>query len=210
MLKNCFQSSVNAQFLSFDSYLTGMEMETYVSLLRGINVGGQRKINMKNLHASYMKIGLTNIMSYLQSGNVLFSCDTEKTDVSAEIITQQIFTDFGFQVPVILINMVDYGRIIRQNPFQKDSDPAFLHVTFLANGPKPFDPEILSAAKKGDEALFIAQDAVYLYCPDGYGNTGLNNNFLENKLKRTATTRNWRTCLEILKLAGTSFNFNNS
>lgn len=184
-------------------HLAFKEMETYISILRGVNVGGQAQIKMEALKKSYEKIQFGNVTTYIQSGNVIF--DTAEGDVRTieNKISSQIEADFGIQVPVIVLTSESLKIIIEENPFTKDpgKDIAFLHVTFLAEIPKEYEKTSIEEKKQGDEEIRFSEKAIYLYCPHGYGRTKLNNNFLERKLKVGATTRNWKTTLELLRLA---------
>lgn len=179
------------------------KMETYISILRGVNVGGQAQIKMEALKKSYEKLQLSNVRTYIQSGNVIFDAAEGDTHAIESKISSQIEADFGVKVPVIVLTSELLKRIIEENPFTKDpgKDIAFLHVTFPAEMPKQYDRESIEDKKQGDEEIRFSEKAIYLYCPHGYGRTKLNNNFLEKKLKVGATTRNWKTTLELLRLA---------
>lgn len=178
-------------------------MTTYISILRGINVSGQKLIKMDVLRKSYESLGFQNVITYLQSGNVIFTGKEVDTNKLAQIISGQIEKDFGFQVPVIVLSVDKLQQIIDQNPFAKESDkdPTFLHVTFLSSIPDKYDLDTIEEKKFIGEDISVINNAVYLYCPYGYGRTKLNNNFLETKLKVTATTRNWKTTCELLRIA---------
>lgn len=178
-------------------------MTTYISILRGINVSGQKIIKMDALKRMYEKLNFENVQTYVQSGNVIFSVKETDTKVIEKIILSQIEKEFGFDVPVIVLSAKTLETIIENNPFTKDNskEPQFLHVTFLADNPAEFNKEKIVEKKQAGEEIAFTQNAVYLYCPNGYGNTKLNNNFLENKLKVKATTRNWKTTNELLRLA---------
>lgn len=178
-------------------------MTTYISILRGVNVSGQRLIKMDALKKMYEKLNFENVHTYVQSGNVIFSAKNKDTKELEKTITSKIVTEFGFDVPVIVITVKTLETIIKNNPFTKDSqkDNAFLHTSFLAKIPTGFDKESIIEKKHKDEEMAFTPHAIYLYCPNGYGKTKLNNNFLENKLKVKATTRNWNTTNELLKLA---------
>lgn len=95
----------------------------------------------------------------------------------------------------IVLDTATLEEIIRNNPLTKDlsKEILFLHVTFLAEVPILFDTTGILGKKQGNEEIEFSDNAIYLYCPDGYGRTKLNNNFLESKLKVKATTRNWKT-----------------
>lgn len=178
-------------------------MTTYISLLRGINVSGQKLIKMQALEKTFQKLECEKVKTYLQSGNVVFTSNASSTKVLEKQIEQEIKTDFGFDVPVMVLTETKLREIISNNPFihQPDKDIAYMHITFLASIPENFDIKSLESKKLEGEEIFISENIVYLYCPNGYGKTKLTNNFLENKLKLTATTRNWKTTKELLKLA---------
>ncbi len=178
-------------------------MTTYISILRGINVSGKKLVKMDALSKMYESIGFKNIKTYVQSGNVVFASEENDLKKLEKIISSQIETEFGFNVPVIVFDTKTLETIIENNPFSKDSskESVFMHVTFLAESPKEFDKEVITSKKQPDEEIAFAQNAVYLYCPNGYARTKLNNNYIESKLKVNATTRNWKTTNELLKLA---------
>jgi len=178
-------------------------MKTYICLLRGINVSGKNIIKMDALKQMFESLGATNVKTYIQSGNVVFQYKDEKPVALETLITSRILADFGFDVPVQVLSSEKLKRIVENNPFLKDSskDEAFLHLTFLSEPPQKIDQEILFSKKTGNEEIVITDAVAYLYCPHGYGGTKLNNNFLENKLKVQATTRNWKTTLKLLEMA---------
>ena len=176
---------------------------TYISLLRGINVSGHNKLKMDALKKMYEKFGFKKVKTYLQSGNIIFQntdCNHNKLD---QLISMQIKKDFELQVPVTVLTVDQMERIIKNNPFLKDltKDISFLHVTFLASQPEDYDNESITSRIAKGEDIVITDSAVYLYCPDGYGKTKLTNSFIESRLKVSATTRNWKSANEILRIA---------
>ncbi|MFN8414730.1 MAG: DUF1697 domain-containing protein [Cytophagaceae bacterium] len=179
-------------------------MATYISILRGINVSGKNIIKMETLRNMYESLGFKNCVTYIQSGNVVFESKKTTPEKLVSAISSAIEKEFGFEVPVLVLTVETLQEIINQNPFVKDKkkDVKFFHVTFLAelSGVKEYD-SILDKGQAGEE-IAITSKAVYLYCPKGYGNTKWTNTFLESKLKVKATTRNWKTTLELLKMAG--------
>ncbi|MCC6447212.1 MAG: DUF1697 domain-containing protein [Chitinophagaceae bacterium] len=177
-------------------------MTTYISILRGINVSGQKLIKMDALKKMYEKLNFENIQTYIQSSNVIFSTNNTNTKELEKIISSKIETTFGYDVPVIVISVNTLKTIIENNPFAKDSqkDKTYLHITFLAEIPIEFNKESIIEKKCPDEEIVFTSNAIYLYCPNGYGKTKLNNQFLEKKLKVKATTRNWKKSTELLKL----------
>lgn len=176
---------------------------TFISILRGINVSGQRVIKISALKKMYENIGFENVQTYLQSGNVIFRSKEKETKVIEEILTSEIKKVFDFVVPVIVLETDTLQTIIQNNPFMHDKqkDDSFFHVTFLAETTVKIDEENIVSKKQNGEEIEFSSNAVYLYCPNGYGRTRLNNNFLESYLNVKATTRNWKTANELLKLA---------
>lgn len=178
-------------------------MKTYISILRAINVSGQKVIKMDALKRMYESLHFENVRTYIQSGNVLFSSAEADPKELESIISAKIQAEFGFEVPVLVLSIETLEKIVQDNPFAEGNgkDIAFLHVTFLADSPVDYDLESILQKKQRDEEIAITSKAVYMYCPHGYGKTKLHNSFLESKLKIPATTRNWKTTKEILKLA---------
>ncbi len=108
-------------------------METYISLLRGINVSGQKKILMADLKALYETLKFKGVVTYIQSGNVIFKTDKKESNQNlAKKIEQSIFKKYNFNVPLIVRSTSEIENIISNNPFLKDSniDIDKLHVTF--------------------------------------------------------------------------------
>jgi uncharacterized protein (DUF1697 family) len=178
-------------------------MTTYISILRGINVSGQKLIKMDALRKSYENMGFCNVTTYVQSGNVIFTGNDSEISELEQKISQQIEKDFGFEVPVIVLTIDKLKQVIDNNPFLKDlnKDQSSLHVTFLSSKPNRYDHSTIDDKKQNGEEIIFSDKAVYLYCPNGYGKTKLSNNFLETKIKVGATTRNWKTTNELLKIA---------
>lgn len=159
---------------------------------------------MPALKALYESIGFTNVITYIQSGNVLFNA---KGNPTTETIINKIETaiskQFGFAVPVLIRTTKELESIQKNNPYltQKDVDITKLHVTFLAKKPDTIALEKLATINYAPDTFILEGKELFLYCPSGYGNTKLNNNFFENKLKMTATTRNWKTVGALAALA---------
>ena len=174
-------------------------MATYISILRGINVSGQKKIKMEALKALYESLGLKNIIVYIQSGNVIF--ESKETDIKKLTIKieKRIKTSFGFDVVVFIKSKNDLQKIFSKNPFTK-KDPKSIYITFLSDIPENIPTEEINRVKdKSEEFVFLGKE-IFLFCPNGYGRTKLSNNFFEGKLKLSATTRNWNTINKLLRL----------
>lgn len=178
-------------------------METYISILRGINVSGQKKIKMADLKALYEELKFKDVITYIQSGNVIFKVDKKIscTELSGKI-EKKIYENYQFDVPVIIRTIAEMKKVLSGNPFQKQKGIDFerLYVTFLADEPKKVELEKVEKLDFTPEKFNIIGKEVYLYCPNGYGRTKLNNNFFENKLKVVATTRNWNTVNKLVEM----------
>ncbi len=178
-------------------------MKTYISILRGINVSGQRMIKMDALQKMYTDLNFKNIQTYIQSGNVIFQYSKLVGEDLAIKISNQIQKYFGFEVPVIILETEELKEIIHNNPFINNitKNPLNWHITFLSSKPEQIDIKIINQKKADGEEFILTEKAVYLYCPNGYGKCKLTNTFLENKLKVGATTRNWKTVNELFNIA---------
>lgn len=178
-------------------------MTTYISIIRGINVSGQKTIKMDALKTMYESLAFANVQTYIQSGNVLFQYnDVPRADLQQKI-AEEIKNIFGFDVPVLVMDIEKLKEIIVNNPFivEEVKDIAYQHVTFLYSKPDTKYIESIRQNLAQDEAFALTDTSVYLYCPNGYGRTKLTNTFFEKKLNVIATTRNWKTTIELLNIA---------
>ncbi len=178
-------------------------MNTFISMLRGINVSGQKQIRMAELRSLYESLGLANVRSYVQSGNVVFESTELEAAQLARLIEAQIEQTFGYSIAVFIRDRHDFERIIAGNPFthQRNEDPAKLHVTFLSNSPDETKLSGLVSPNEAADEFFSGAKEIFLFCPNGYGLTKWSNNFFEKKLKMPATTRNWKTVKALYQMA---------
>ena len=171
-------------------------MHTFLSLLRGINVGGHHLIRMPALKALYESMGFVDVATYIQSGNVVFGTTEEDASSIEVVIEKNLVKTFGFPVAVLVRTPSQLGRVIKAGPYagREGIDTARLAVTFLKSRPSAALVRNLStiAAQTTDEYL-VAGREIYLHCPGGFGKTLLTNTFFEKHLKVAATARNWRT-----------------
>ena len=170
-------------------------MHTFVSLLRGINVGGHKKIRMDELRGIYTAAGFSRVESHLQSGNVVFAADEPDRARLAARLEAAIAEAYGYAVSVVLRDGADLQRVIAGNPFltTRHEDPTKLYVTFLAQPPSATDLAALTVPDSGADEFRIVGQEVFLFCPNGAGRTKLTNNLFERKLHTVATSRNWNT-----------------
>jgi uncharacterized protein (DUF1697 family) len=171
------------------------QMYTFVSLLRGINVGGQKRIRMAELVDLYRSMGFENVLTYLQSGNVVSAAANDDPPALSKAIEARIRQIFDLSVTVILRAPEELHQIVQSNPFLKESgiDVGKLHVTFLSQMPAEPDLKLIAAGPSDTDRFSIKGREVYLYCPAGYGRTRFSNDYFERKLNVKATTRNWQT-----------------
>ena len=178
-------------------------MPTYISMLRGINVSGQKPVKMDQLRRMFEALGFTQVKTYVQSGNVVFQAKKGSPADLSRKIEAGILAEFGFDVPVVSKTAEEIGHAIQNNPFLKEKaiDPTKLHVTFLSGAPAKPALEKLSALAAEPDRFYSHASEIYLHCPNGYGRTKLSNNALEKLLSLRATTRNWKTVNELYRMA---------
>jgi len=179
-------------------------MQTFISILRGINVSGQKKILMSDLKTLYENLKFKDVKTYIQSGNVVFKSDSKIPDVQlAGKIEKAISAKYNFEVPVIIRTKDELEKIISQNPFAKEKniDLKKLHVTFLSETPEKEKATQIKEVDFSPDQFLIKGKEIYLHIPSSYGETKLSNKFFENKLKVSATTRNWNTVNKLFEMA---------
>lgn len=178
-------------------------MQTYISMLRGINVSGRNMIKMDALRALYESLDFKNVKTYIQSGNVVFNTKIKNPLELEKKIATQIKKEFGFDIPVTVKETKELTTVFNQNPFiiKRKEDITKLHVTFLSQEPEEAAIDKIKEGQYAEDEFIIIDKVVYLFCPNGYGNTKLTNTFFENKFKLTATTRNWKTITELVNIS---------
>lgn len=177
-------------------------MNTYISLLRGINVSGSKIILMKDLKILFEKLDFKQVTSYLQSGNVVFTASSTNIKELEKMIEKAIYDHYGYDVPTQIFTGVDLQKIIQSNPFtrQDNFDEAFIHCTFITDLTAEVDLDLVKDKLRDTERIAKIENTLYLYCPEGYGKTKLTNNLFETKYKMKATTRNWKTTKALFEI----------
>lgn len=172
-------------------------MVKYLILLRGINVGGKRKILMTDLKILLGSLGFENIITYIQSGNVI--CDTKVCNlpILASLIEQSILTQFGFEVPVVMRTWQEINFIYNSNPYTK-APLESLYITFLKT--ETHINTVLQNTDTGIDAFFIKENNIYVFCKAKYSTSKLSNNFFEKQFNTQATTRSWKTLQQLYNL----------
>ncbi len=171
----------------------------YIALLRGINVSGQKKILMSDLKIMFENLGFSNVKTYIQSGNVIFSSEETNTGEIAKKIEEKIKVQYGFDVPVLILTGEEIKNALAINPYLKEveiletQNLARFYVTFLSEVSEQKHLDKIDASLYAPDRFTIMGKNIYLHVVNGYGETKLSNNFFESKLKVKATTRNWKT-----------------
>ncbi len=186
-------------------------MNIYIALLRGINVGGKNIIKMSELKRTFDSIGLCEVQTYIQSGNVIFKSDEEESVLQSKI-EHQIESTFGFPVKVVLRTLAELEEIILDCPFSKDeiseaeslSDKECLYVALLSISLPKEKTEYLNAYRSDSDDYRIIDRNVYLLFRNSISKSKLANNV--QKLDVAVTVRNWKTLNKLVLLAKETLN----
>lgn len=188
-------------------------MATHVALLRGINVGGTNKIAMADLRAVVASLGHTDVATYVQSGNVVFTArgaDTARGANPAALaaeLEQAIARDCGILPRVVVLSREELEQVVRDNPYRAEPNLAYVHAVFFSEQPGPAVMERIAAAERraaakgGHDEVRMVGRALFLHTPDGYGRSEL-----AAQLNRASggaaagTARNWSTVTRLLAL----------
>lgn len=175
--------------------------QTFIALLRGINVSGQKKIKMAELRESLTQNGLENVQTYIQSGNIIFDSEVLETTILEHKIREAIAQDFGFDVPTLVVSGNAIQKVLEDNPFAEKVEENKLYYVLLKQAPEKDLILQFEELTFANEDFHVTEKCVYLMCKKGYGNAKLNNNLIERKLKVEATTRNQKTMQKLLEMA---------
>jgi uncharacterized protein (DUF1697 family) len=172
--------------------------QSYAALLRGINLGARNKVSMADLRALVEGLGADDVVTYVQSGNVVFKTDRPRAQLR-KALERAIARELGLDVTVVLRTKAELAKLVRDNPLLKRGRESNLHVTFLADPPAPAKVKALAPPAGPGEFRVVGKDVV-LHLPGGYGRSKLSNAFFERQLGVAATTRNWRTVTKLAEL----------
>ncbi|MEZ4803586.1 MAG: DUF1697 domain-containing protein [Gelidibacter sp.] len=174
-------------------------MKTYIILLKGINVGGHKKVPMAELRELLTKEGFQNLKTYIQSGNVVLQSSETASKVEAKM-QKAIKSHFGFEVSVIVKTNKELQAIFDASPFSKNTKEKSYFIMFNKTPDKELLKEVESISFENEEVI-LKKDALYFYSSVGYGNAKFNMNTYEKKLKVTGTARNFNTMVKLLSLS---------
>ncbi len=174
--------------------------KTYIALLRGINVSGQKKVPMAELRALLSEEGLANVRTYIQSGNVIFQSSEQNISQLELRIHNAIKSHFGFEVPILVKTPEQMQEIFDTCPFPEEKKINSYFMLLYATPDSQLVAEV-SKLTYPNEEFIITNTCIYFYCAVGYGKAKFGNNFFERKLKLTATARNYKTMVKLLSLS---------
>lgn len=178
-------------------------MNTYIALLRGINVGGHKKIKMADLRNLLENEGFKSVKTYIQSGNLVFLCDENNLKVIREKIEHLIEQAYGFNVPTHIISHEYLTSVIQHIPDEMGTsrDSKLLNFAFMYSEPITENLNTLLSYQYPNEEIVIANQVVYCYYGNGAAKAKFTGNFMENKLKVIMSSRNYNTVLKLIEMS---------
>jgi uncharacterized protein (DUF1697 family) len=171
-----------------------MTMNTYIMLLRGINVGGRNILPMKELKSLLESKGYENVKTYIQSGNVLVDANEQPDDS----VRAAIKSKFGFDPNIMIFEQSEFETLVRKNPYSSDVGKS-IHFFYCEREPKP-DREKIELLVSATERFELIGNVFYLFAPDGIGRSKLAGR-VEALLGVPATARNLNTVNKIINMA---------
>jgi uncharacterized protein (DUF1697 family) len=179
-------------------------MSVYIALLRGINIGPNKRMKMEKLRVSCEAVGFKNVKTYIQSGNVVCQAGKLPSDVAAKRIEAQIKKDFGFSSDVIVRSEGEMKQIIEGNPLLKEPgvDAAKLHVVFLSEVPPSESIKKLQSIVLAPDKVRHKGKEIYFYFPNGVSGSSIWKHNLDRVLGISGTMRNWKTVNTLHQMAG--------
>ncbi|MEX2281209.1 MAG: DUF1697 domain-containing protein [Gemmatimonadota bacterium] len=176
-------------------------MKTWIALFRGINVGGNHPLPMKELKLLLEQEGCSDVQTYIQSGNAILRSKVTDTARLAKRITSAVGKSHGFEPHVFVCSIDDFENAVAGNPFPEAIEtPKSLHLFFLDDLPKAPNWPAFDALRTMNERFELRDRHFYLYTPEGFGISKLSGR-AEKLLGVTATARNWRTITTLLDMA---------
>jgi uncharacterized protein (DUF1697 family) len=175
--------------------------KTFVALLRGVNLAGRNRVSMPELRSALEAIGLEDVITYIQSGNVVFRSRSGGAQKLAAAIEGAISERFEIDVVVILRTRAELARVAAGNPFLRaGADASKLHVIFLGGRPPKMAAAQLDPERSPPGEFRLEGREIYLHLPTGFGRSKLTVDYFERRLDVAATARNWKTVTKLLEL----------
>ncbi len=176
-------------------------MTTWIALLRGINVGGHKKVPMAELRALCAGVGFHFVATHIQSGNVVFRAEGTASALGGRL-AEAVRERFGFDVAVMARSRSHLERVVRGNPYLGTGlDPKTFYVGFLGDTPSQAKRDDMPEQPPGPEEFQVVGEEIFLVYPEGVGRSKLTGAWLERALGVPVTVRNWRTVNKLLEMA---------
>ena len=178
-------------------------MKTYIALIRGINVGGNKKIKMADLRQHCTSMGWSDVATYIQSGNLVFRHqEAEPKSIACELMGK-IEEAFGFKAWVTVYSLTYWNQAIAAFPFAdiEDLNPSRTLLVFYEEKLTDDQQAVMQSIDLKNDRYVIIEKVAYLYCTDGISNSPLADATLQKKIKVENTSRNWRTVLKLQEMA---------
>jgi uncharacterized protein (DUF1697 family) len=178
----------------------------YVALLRGINVGGRNKVAMADLRQIAASLGHTEIATYIQSGNLVFTSPDESTVALADALQQEIARTLDVRPTVVVVSRADLAQVIADNPFPGESNPKVLHAVFRREALTPdaiasvAGAEQKARAKGSQDEVVAVGRTLFLHTPDGLGRSELAAQLARVGSQAEGTARNWATVTRLMDM----------
>ena len=178
-------------------------MPVYIALLRGINIGPHKRIQMEKLRASLEGLGFRQVKTYIQSGNAVFVASKTSSPSLRKKIEGRLLDDFGFSVAVMVRTREEMEKVVRGNLLLKEKavDPAKLHVAFLSEAPGATAMEKLQSLTAAPDRAWGLDKELYFCFPNGVSGSSLWKHPLDRVLGVNVTMRNWNTVNELCVMA---------
>ena len=174
-----------------------------IALIRGINVGGHKKVAMADLRALLERLGFGEVKSLLQSGNLVFRSGRRTASEVERLLETETAKRLTLEADFFVRSAEEWKTVIAENPFRKEAvrDPGHLVVMCLKDAPDQADVKALQAAIAGPEIVRAGNRHLYIIFPNGIGTSRLTNALIEKKLGTRGTGRNWNTVMKLDTLA---------
>ena len=178
-------------------------MPIYISLLRGINVGTNKRMKMQELRSSCEQLGFDQVATYIQSGNVVFKGAKLSPSAVSKKIEKQIECNFGFHADVITRTASKFKKIIASNPLLKKpgTDESKLHVLFLSAPPSVGAVKKIESLTLAPDRMWVSDTEIHFYFPNGVSGSSLWKHNLDRITGISCTMRNWNTVNKLLEMA---------
>lgn len=185
-------------------------MRTHVALLRAVNLAGRNKVAMTDLRQIAACLGHTDVATYIQSGNLVFTTTETDAALLAGALEQEIARQLDVRPAVVVLSRDELAAVIAANPYPHETDPRRLHAVFRRADMSPAEIAAAAVAQQRasangsrDEASVVGR-TLFLRTPDGLGRSELARQLARSRTAigtgTAGTARNWATITRLLAL----------